>query len=687
MKSIIYNIILSLCITTICQAQNTGNVGIGTENPQAKLHVAGDIKIDSLKGAGERNVTVGPDGRLQAGPFSMDTSSTNGNSLDAADGDPVNVVFVDDDGKVHIGNRNSETGEAAHMLDPDGSVRHTGTGIFESGLKVEAVDTGIVVRSVNGIGVYAISGDFSENQQIKNGTEVKKNNNHSAILGASNIVVAIVGTSRDNDGVQGNSDSSNGVRGLSETGTGVHGGSENGAGVNGFSINSTGVNGGSAEGTGGEFHSINGTGIEVEGDPAGKFKGAVEVQGEIFAKGINIVECNEDGSLNKEAPVFSVDENGTVVIKDDLSIKGLKVVKCDEEGNPTDEVVVSLTSEGGENKASFCEGLKAHLGLDGSSPGVVDIPSYNGKINNIKSSTGNAVSRGNVGEFFNFFTDNEDPAVVISTAGIGESLVSQVTNVENTRPAIVAFHEGIGPAIVGFTSGSGRAAEFVSNNADNDQAALVVFHTGAGRAAQFSATNETNNNAALIAFHSGSGSAVLGVALGTGLAGQFEGDVLVTGTITEQGSGFKIDHPLDPLSKTLHHSTIASPDMMNVYNGNITTDEEGLAKVELPDYFEVLNEDFRYQLTVIGTFAQAIVAKKVQANAFYIRTNEPTVEVSWQVTGIRKDDYAQHRRIEVEADKEEEMMGKLLFDPSNPKSHLGKYQVKEQGLAELNDQW
>jgi hypothetical protein len=75
--------------------------------------------------------------------------------------------------------------------------------------------------------------------------------------------------------------------------------------------------------------------------------------------------------------------------------------------------------------------------------------------------------------------------------------------------------------------------------------------------------------------------------------------------------------------------------MMNVYNGNIRTDRHGLATVTLPDYFEALNGDFRYQLTVIGQFAQAIVARKIASNHFVIRTSKPNVEVSWQVTGIR----------------------------------------------------
>ena len=133
--------------------------------------------------------------------------------------------------------------------------------------------------------------------------------------------------------------------------------------------------------------------------------------------------------------------------------------------------------------------------------------------------------------------------------------------------------------------------------------------------------------------------------------GNFAGNLNVTGKLTKGSGSFKIDHPLDPANKYLSHSFVESPDMMNVYNGNITTDRRGLATVTLPDYFEALNGDFRYQLTVIGQFAQAIVAKKIAANRFVIRTSRPHVEVSWQVTGIRHDAYANSYRIPVEEDK------------------------------------
>jgi hypothetical protein len=100
--------------------------------------------------------------------------------------------------------------------------------------------------------------------------------------------------------------------------------------------------------------------------------------------------------------------------------------------------------------------------------------------------------------------------------------------------------------------------------------------------------------------------------------------------------------------------------MMNIYNGNITTNQRGVAVVVLPEYFEALNRDFRYQLTVIGQFARAIVARKIAHNRFVIRTNTPGVEVSWQVTGIRQDAYANSHRIPTEEAKPPQEQGKYL---------------------------
>jgi hypothetical protein len=100
--------------------------------------------------------------------------------------------------------------------------------------------------------------------------------------------------------------------------------------------------------------------------------------------------------------------------------------------------------------------------------------------------------------------------------------------------------------------------------------------------------------------------------------------------------------------------------MMNIYNGNVTTNARGLATVVLPDYFEALNGDFRYQLTVIGQFAQAIVGKEIDDGRFTIKTNRPNVKVSWQVTGIRHDAFANAHRIPVAEDKTAAEQGTYL---------------------------
>ncbi|MFH1374988.1 MAG: hypothetical protein ABII79_14485 [bacterium] len=162
--------------------------------------------------------------------------------------------------------------------------------------------------------------------------------------------------------------------------------------------------------------------------------------------------------------------------------------------------------------------------------------------------------------------------------------------------------------------------------------------------------------------------AIMGTSFGTGAvsyAGYFSGNVGVFGTLTKTGGSFKIDHPLDPEHKYLQHSFVESPDMMNIYNGNVTLDADGQATVTMPDYFETLNMDFRYQLTCIGGFAPVYIAEKINGNQFRIAGGEAFGEVSWQVTGIRNDKWAQAHRIQVEVDKPTTEIGTYL----NPEEH------------------
>jgi hypothetical protein len=144
-------------------------------------------------------------------------------------------------------------------------------------------------------------------------------------------------------------------------------------------------------------------------------------------------------------------------------------------------------------------------------------------------------------------------------------------------------------------------------------------------------------------------------------AGYFNGSVTVTGIMSKGGGSFMIDHPLDPENKYLYHSFVESPDMMNVYNGNVVLDAGGEATVELPHYFGALNKDFRYQLTPVGAPAPNLyVAEGVRSNRFRIAGGESGMTVSWQVTGVRKDAFAEENRIAVEVEKSGGDRGKYL---------------------------
>jgi hypothetical protein len=227
-------------------------------------------------------------------------------------------------------------------------------------------------------------------------------------------------------------------------------------------------------------------------------------------------------------------------------------------------------------------------------------------------------------------------------------------------------------SFVGFTSGgTGSVFGFdadVDNNIGGSSGSRYGVRAAAGSSSNASGTSYGVRTSA----YGGVGTSVRGIyayAGGTAAskyAGYFSGDVNVTGTLSKGGGSFKIDHPLDPGNKYLQHSFVESPDMMNVYNGNVTLDANGTATITLPDYFEALNMDFRYQLTAIGAPAPNLhIAERIYGNQFTIAGGESFMEVSWQVTGIRNDKWAQANRIQVEVDKPAKEIGTYL----NPKMH------------------
>lgn len=164
-------------------------------------------------------------------------------------------------------------------------------------------------------------------------------------------------------------------------------------------------------------------------------------------------------------------------------------------------------------------------------------------------------------------------------------------------------------------------------------------------------TSKSRNSAAVLGF---------GVT-GGALAGMFAGDVDVFGTLWKAGGSFKIDHPLDPENRYLYHSFVESPDMKNIYDGVLVLDYDGEATVELPEWFQALNRDFRYLLTPIGAPAPGLhIAEEIADNRFRVAGGVAGMKVSWQVTGIRQDAWARKNRIPIEEQKAEGERGYYL---------------------------
>ena len=246
----------------------------------------------------------------------------------------------------------------------------------------------------------------------------------------------------------------------------------------------------------------------------------------------------------------------------------------------------------------------------------------------------------------------------------------------STAAAARSDHDHVGQF---WTSASGNTLTLQTSSPSFNSSALELDVTNASSQAAglFAQTFSTNNNsAAVVGQASGNGgtAGVLGIGLGNGTyailgsaqgtgsyAGVFSGNVIVTGSIAKASGSFKIDHPLDPANKYLSHSFVESPDMMNIYNGNIVLDGNGEAIVTLPDWFEALNRDFRYQLTALGKPSPNLyIAREISGNQFRIAGGTPGAKVSWTVTGIRHDAYANAHRIPVEEQKTAAERGKYL---------------------------
>jgi hypothetical protein len=502
------------------------------------------------------------------------------------------------------------------------------------------------------------------------------------VQGQSKSGAGVFGASETGQGVTGESTSGVGVFGVSEPKPGVQGESTSGPGVFGHSETGQGVTGESTSGVGVFGVSETKSGVIGRGTPAGWFQGKLKVDDVPAAPNQErFLVWDADNLVKYRAlPASGGGFDGTLVDKPIYLI------------NANGDTVFSVTTDGKsihKGEETFLGGIRLTDENDG--PGLLieqrSIITFdeNGRIVNILDPAGALFlkkvalqdtfeiqdANGNVTT--QFLPDGtslhkgdemfEGDVILKGTGGKGIKLVD--ANGETLagfgredletgqRIGVFGKAENPGDLAASFEGEVDVIGEITANS-------LHIVNTDGDSLVDFFADG-TSRHKGLEKYQGGiqvvnsDGSVAVEMKPDANPSFQFgltvEGNVRVNGMLQAESKQFRIDHPLDPENKYLHHTSVESPEMKNVYDGVINLDEKGEAWIELPEWFEALNKDFRYQLTCIGGFANVYIEEEIQNNRFKIAGGRPDLKVSWQVTGIRDDAFARANRNPVESMK------------------------------------
>lgn len=283
---------------------------------------------------------------------------------------------------------------------------------------------------------------------------------------------------------------------------------------------------------------------------------------------------------------------------------------------------------------------------------------------------------GRAGNFQQQNAANLQPAVFVSSAGSNRTL--NVQNATTTNTLQTGF----------FSQGSTGLV-----NATYGNAASVWGQSSGIRSGVFLAGGASVNTTCLQGSYSGTAGNFDGVGVygafapnplyGYGVLGQ--GNWYGLFAIGDSGASgvktFQIDHPLDPENKYLRHYSMESPEVLNMYRGNVNLDANGEATVTLPAYFDEININFSYHLTPIGAQANLYVKEEIQGNQFKIAGGQPNQKISWQVFAERNDLYIQNNPVKKmpEMDKKPEDKGLYLqpelYNQPESKSIFARYKA------------
>lgn len=515
---------------------------------------------------------------------------------------------------------------------PDGTSVHAGLETYEQGLEVHTPFDGRVLIDENGVAILD-SNDIPKTHLNYDG--------QSWHFGRERFYDGISvyhdeseteGTVIDSNGLRLYNDAGELVTEFKHDGTSLHTGLETFEG--GILIPTF---------TGGEIH-ISSSGIFIE-DEHGEVVTAFAYQGDSYHGGAETFGGKVEIELGESGALLEIDSMGLRIRNDDNEI----VTEFKPDGTSLHKGLE--TFEGGIEFPTVGGG-KIEINEDG-----IFVKGPSGELLSWTDNEGFVTHERNVnfyGGMASYFDSNGDGGMVVDADGL--SIYGAGGLVTRFNPDGTSWHSGLETYAGGIeipTPGGGVVRIDPTSGMQIIDNGGTVVSSWAPDGTATHAGNETFSGqitVPLVTF----GNLELTPSNGMQILSPSGGVLLEAtpdGELNAQVKNFRIDHPLDPENKYLYHASIESSERMNMYSGNIVTDTMGFATVHLPDYFEALNTDFRYQLTVIGTFAQAIIKKEISDRTFVIQTDIPQTKVSWLVSGIRHDKYAQDHPMQVEVVK------------------------------------
>jgi hypothetical protein len=224
---------------------------------------------------------------------------------------------------------------------------------------------------------------------------------------------------------------------------------------------------------------------------------------------------------------------------------------------------------------------------------------------------------------------------------------------ESVAPA-GGFAAGVMGKVTGHNASSDHSAAVWGESGDSASEAVYGHNTAASG---IGVMGENLQEFGYGVYGWGSLYGVFGKGVGLGYPYTNSWAVYGSGSIGCSGTkSFRIDHPEDPTNKYLLHYCAESPEPQNVYNGVVTLDGRGSARVTLPSYFASINRDPRYSLTAVGApmpmlHIAAKIDPRLDVSDFVINGGVPGGEVSWEVKAVRNDAWVRAHGAPVETNK------------------------------------